>query len=94
MERDVEKNGVLAVCEELDIDFVPSGPVGMGYLTGKLDARTKLDPKTDLRAGFDRFSPENLAANSADRRRGAPIRGEEERHNRVGAATWGAPPSS
>jgi aryl-alcohol dehydrogenase-like predicted oxidoreductase len=35
----------------------------MGYLTGKLDTRTKLDPKTDLRTGFDRFSPENLAAN-------------------------------
>ena len=35
----------------------------MGYLTGKIDARTKLDPKTDLRSGFDRFSPENLAAN-------------------------------
>lgn|SRR5450631_614081 len=41
----------------------PVGPIGMGYLTGKLDARTKLDPKTDLRTGFDRFSPENLAAN-------------------------------
>jgi aryl-alcohol dehydrogenase-like predicted oxidoreductase len=35
----------------------------MGYLTGKIDARTKLDPTTDLRAGFDRFSPANLAAN-------------------------------
>ena len=63
MERDVEKNGVLAVCEELGIGFVPWGPVGMGYLTGKIDARTKLDPKTDLRATFDRFSPENIAAN-------------------------------
>jgi aryl-alcohol dehydrogenase-like predicted oxidoreductase len=42
---------------------VPWGPVGMGYLSGKMDARTKLDPKTDLRAGFDRFRPENLAAN-------------------------------
>ena len=63
MERDVEENGVLATCEELGIGFVPWGPVGMGYLTGKLDARTKLDSKTDLRAGFDRFSPENLAAN-------------------------------
>ena len=50
-------------CEELGIGFVPWGPVGMGYLTGKIDARTKLDPKTDLRAGFDRFSPANLAAN-------------------------------
>ena len=35
----------------------------MCYLTGKIDARTKLDSKTDLRTGFDRFSPENLAAN-------------------------------
>ena len=35
----------------------------MGYLTGKITAATKLDPKTDLRAGFDRFSPENIAAN-------------------------------
>jgi aryl-alcohol dehydrogenase-like predicted oxidoreductase len=63
MERDPERNGVLATCEELGIGFVPWGPVGMGYLTGKMDARTRLDPETDLRAGFDRFSPENLAAN-------------------------------
>jgi len=63
MERDVEKNGVLKTCEELGIGFVPWGPVGMGYLTGKIDAHTRLDPKTDLRAGFDRFSPENIAAN-------------------------------
>ena len=35
----------------------------MGYLTGKITATTKLDPKTDLRSGFDRFSPANIAAN-------------------------------
>jgi aryl-alcohol dehydrogenase-like predicted oxidoreductase len=63
MERDPEHNGVLKTCEELGIGFVPWGPVGMGYLTGKIDARTKFDPKTDLRSGFDRFSPENIAAN-------------------------------
>ena len=63
IERDVEHNGVLAVCEELGIGFVPWGPVGMGYLTGKIGANTKLDPKTDLRATFDRFSPENITAN-------------------------------
>lgn len=63
IERSPEFNGVLAVCEELGIGFVPWGPVGMGYLTGKMDANTKLDPKTDLRSGFDRFSPEALAAN-------------------------------
>ena len=63
MERDPEKNGVLKVCEELGIGFVPWGPLGMGYLTGKIDANTKFDPKTDLRSGFDRFSPANIAAN-------------------------------
>ncbi|MGA2091475.1 MAG: aldo/keto reductase, partial [Endomicrobiales bacterium] len=39
------------------------GPVGMGYLTGKIDDRAKFDTKTDLRAQFDRFTPENLIAN-------------------------------
>jgi aryl-alcohol dehydrogenase-like predicted oxidoreductase len=63
MTRDPERNGVLETCEELGIGFVPWGPVGMGYLTGKLDARTRFDPKTDLRAEFTRFTPENLAAN-------------------------------
>jgi aryl-alcohol dehydrogenase-like predicted oxidoreductase len=63
MERDPERNGVLATCEELGIGFVPWGPLGMGYLTGEIDARTKFDPKTDLRSDFDRFSPENMAAN-------------------------------
>ena len=63
MERSVEKNGVLAICEELGIGFVPWGPVGMGYLTGKLNAQTKFEEKLDLRLTFNRFSPENLAAN-------------------------------
>lgn len=63
MERDPERNGVLKTCEELGIGFVPWGPIGMGYLTGKIDARVKLNPKTDLRSGFDRFTPENITAN-------------------------------
>ncbi|KAI9430879.1 aldo-keto reductase [Russula earlei] len=63
MERSPEHNGVLDVCEELGIGFVPWGPVGMGYLTGKIDTNTKFDPKADLRSGFDRFSPANIAAN-------------------------------
>jgi aryl-alcohol dehydrogenase-like predicted oxidoreductase len=63
MQRDPENNGVLATCEELGIGFVPWGPVGQGYLTRKIDDRTKFDAKMDLRSGFPRFSPENIAAN-------------------------------
>lgn len=63
MERDVEKNGVLQTCEELGIGFVPWGPVGMGYLTGKITTSTKFDAKTDLRSTFDRFSPKTIAEN-------------------------------
>ena len=63
MNRDPEENGLLATCEELGIGFVPWGPMGMGYLTQKLDAQSKFDPKSDLRFGFDRFQPESIAAN-------------------------------
>ena len=63
IERSPETNGVLATCEELGIGFVPWGPLGMGYLTGRIDSTTKFDPNTDLRANFDRFSSENMAAN-------------------------------
>jgi aryl-alcohol dehydrogenase-like predicted oxidoreductase len=63
MNRDPEHDGVLKTCEELGIGFVPWGPIGMGYLTGKMDERTNFDPNSDLRSQFDRFSPENLAAN-------------------------------
>jgi len=63
MQRDPERNGVLKTCEELGIGFVPWGPLGQGYLTGKIDTRTKFDQKTDMRSGFPRFSPENMTAN-------------------------------
>jgi aryl-alcohol dehydrogenase-like predicted oxidoreductase len=63
MQRDPEKNGVLATCEELGVGFVPWGPVGQGYTTGKIDARTTFDPKMDMRSGFPRFSAESIAAN-------------------------------
>jgi aryl-alcohol dehydrogenase-like predicted oxidoreductase len=64
MERDPERNGVLDACEQLGIGFVPWGPLGMGYLPGTMNATTRLDAKTDLRSGFDRFTPANLAANA------------------------------
>lgn len=63
MERSMEKNGVLATCEELGIGFVPWGPVGMGYLTGTIHPDQQFDSEKDLRSGFDRFSPKNIVAN-------------------------------
>jgi aryl-alcohol dehydrogenase-like predicted oxidoreductase len=63
MNSDPEENELLDTCEELGIGFVPWGPIGMGYLTRKLGAQTKFDPKSDLRSGFDRFQPESMTAN-------------------------------
>jgi aryl-alcohol dehydrogenase-like predicted oxidoreductase len=65
MERSPEHNGVLQTCEELRIGFVPWGPLGQGFLTGKLNvnAQSTFDPKTDLRADFPRFSADVMKAN-------------------------------
>ncbi len=60
---DVEKNGVLEVCEELGIGFVPWGPLGLGYLTGKMNRHTKFDARNDFRGEFPRFQPDALEAN-------------------------------
>jgi aryl-alcohol dehydrogenase-like predicted oxidoreductase len=62
--REPETNGVLATCEELGIGFVPWGPLGTGFLTGKITADTRFD-SSDLRSTFPRFTPEALKANLA-----------------------------
>ena len=62
-ERRPETNVILAACEALGIGFVPWSPLGQGYLTGKLDAQTKFDAKTDLRANSPRMSSTNLEKN-------------------------------
>src|SRR5438105_597371 len=50
--------------EELGIGFVPFSPLGKGFLTGKMDENTKLDP-TDFRSTPPRFTPEAMKANQA-----------------------------
>ncbi len=55
---------ILPTLEELGIGFVPFSPLGKGFLTGKFDENTKLDP-TDFRNTVPRFSPENRKANMA-----------------------------
>ena len=55
---------ILPVLEELGIGFVPFSPLGKGFLTGKIDERTKFD-STDFRNTVPRFSPEARRANQA-----------------------------
>jgi aryl-alcohol dehydrogenase-like predicted oxidoreductase len=62
--RDVEQNGVLATCEEIGIGFVPWSPLGAGFLTGTIDAKTAFDA-ADFRTYSPRFAPEARAANVA-----------------------------
>ena len=53
---------VLAICQELGIGFVPWSPLGVGFLTGAIDARTRF-ADGDIRKSESRFSPENLPHN-------------------------------
>jgi aryl-alcohol dehydrogenase-like predicted oxidoreductase len=55
---------VLPALEELGIGFVPYSPLGKGFLTGKIDARTAFDP-SDFRRTLPRFAPEARQANQA-----------------------------
>ena len=60
-ERDVEEE-ILPTCRELGIGFVPYSPLGRGFLTGQLTARSDL-PAGDWRLNDPRYSDENFAAN-------------------------------
>ena len=60
--RDVETNGVLEACHELDIAFVPFSPLGRGFLTGKVPTAATLEPG-DLRHTLPRFQQGHAEAN-------------------------------
>lgn len=55
---------VLPLCEELGIGFVPWSPLGMGFLAGRVGARTRF-AEDDFRADVPRFAPDALPANMA-----------------------------
>lgn len=55
---------VLSVCEELGIGFVPWSPLGVGFLTGKIDESTTFEAG-DFRNLVPRFAPEARKANMA-----------------------------
>ena len=61
--RDPE-GGVLDVCRELGIGFVPFSPLGRGFLAGAIRSADQLGDK-DFRRGLPRFEEENIRRNLA-----------------------------
>lgn len=55
---------IIPLCEELGIGFVPWSPLGVGFLTGAIDAATGFAPG-DIRGNESRFSKENMPNNLA-----------------------------
>lgn len=58
------ETGAIPVCEELGIGFVPWSPLGVGFLNGAIDSRTRF-AQGDIRGIEGRFAPENLPNNLA-----------------------------
>ena len=77
--RDPESE-VIPTCEELGIGLVAWGPLGKGYLAGKIPPSTTFR-KDDLRSTMPRFTPEAMAANR-------PV---VEILERVGRRKWASP---
>ena len=64
MHRLVEENGVLDVCRELGIGFVPYSPINRGFLGGCINEYTVFDVNNDNRQTLPRFQPEAMRANT------------------------------
>lgn len=56
------EDAVLPLCQELGIGFVPWSPLGVGFLTGAIDQRTRF-AEGDIRGIEGRFAPDNLPNN-------------------------------
>lgn len=63
MHRTVEENGVLDLCEELGIGFVPYSPLNRGFLGGLINEYTRFDADNDNRHTLPRFQPDAIRAN-------------------------------
>ena len=55
---------IIPLLAELGIGLVPYSPLGKGFLTGKMDAKTEFGEK-DFRKQLPRFQPEAMKANQA-----------------------------
>lgn len=63
MHRSVEQNGVLDLCKELGIGFVPYSPLNRGFLGGLINEYTQFS-LNDNRQTLPRFQPEAIRANT------------------------------
>ena len=64
MHRLVEENGVLDICKNLGIGFVPYSPLNRGFLGGCINEYTEFDRDNDNRHTLPRFQPEAMRANT------------------------------
>lgn len=60
--RDPEENGVLAVCRDLGIGFVPFSPLGRGFFAGRIRSAADFT-ENDFRRTSPRFQGGNLEKN-------------------------------
>lgn len=58
------EQSILPTLEELGIGFVPFSPLGAGFLTGTIDAKTQFD-STDFRTRVPRFEAQALSVSMA-----------------------------
>ncbi len=58
------ENIIIPLCQELGIGFVCWSPLGVGFLTGAIDANTRY-AQGDIRGNETRFAPENITNNLA-----------------------------
>ncbi len=63
MHRLVEENGVLDVCQELGIGFVPYSPLNRGFLGGCINEYTRFNTQNDNRQTLPRFTTEAIRSN-------------------------------
>lgn len=63
MHRTVEENGILSLCEELGIGFVPYSPLNRGFLGGMINEYTQFDTTNDNRQTLPRFQPDAIRQN-------------------------------
>jgi aryl-alcohol dehydrogenase-like predicted oxidoreductase len=63
---------VIPLCHELGIGFVPWSPLGVGFLTGAIDAKTRF-AQGDIRGLESRFAPEHVEPDLAPVAPVAPV---------------------